>query len=37
MAHGTSTGSSPIVKGLMHNLREIPPEDQRPTLEGYTQ
>ncbi len=37
MAHETSTGSSPIVKGLMNNLREILPEDQRPTLEGYTQ
>jgi hypothetical protein len=37
MAHETSTGSSPIVKGLMNNLREILPEDQRATLEGYTE
>jgi hypothetical protein len=37
MAHETSTGSSPIVKGLMNNLREILPEAKRPTLEGYAQ
>ena len=37
MAHETSTGSSPIVKGLMNNLREILPEDQLPKLEHYTQ
>jgi hypothetical protein len=37
MAHETSTGASPIVKGLMNNLRDILPEDQLPTLEGYTQ
>ncbi|HEY1652358.1 MAG TPA: hypothetical protein VGG09_10790 [Acidimicrobiales bacterium] len=36
MAHETSTGSSPIVKGLMSNLREILPEAERHTLEGYT-
>jgi hypothetical protein len=36
MAHETNTGSSPIVKGLMNNLRAILPEDQRPTLEQYT-
>jgi hypothetical protein len=36
MAHETSTGSSPIVKGLMNNLGEILPEDQRETLDGYT-
>jgi hypothetical protein len=35
MAHETSTGSSPIVKGLMNNLREILPDAQRGTLEGY--
>ena len=37
MAHETSTGSSPIVRGLMNNLREILPEDQRQTLAGYEQ
>lgn len=37
MAHETSTGSSPIVRGLMNNLREILPEDQRRKLEGYTE
>jgi hypothetical protein len=37
MAHETSTGSSPIVKGLMNNLREILPEGKRQKLEGYTQ
>jgi hypothetical protein len=37
MAHETSTGSSPIVKTLMNELRTILPEDQRPTLEGYAQ
>jgi hypothetical protein len=37
MAHETSTGSSPIVKGLMNNLREILPEDQQQKLDGYTQ
>lgn len=36
MAHETSTGSSPIIKGLMNNLREILPEDQRQKLDGYT-
>jgi hypothetical protein len=36
MAHETSTGSSPIVKGLMNNLREILPDDQQATLDGYT-
>ena len=36
MAHETSTGSSPIVKGLMNNLREILPDEQRPTLDQYT-
>jgi hypothetical protein len=37
MAHETSTGSSPIVKGLMNNLRETLPEVERQKLEGYTQ
>ena len=37
MAHETSTGSSPIVKGLLNNFREILPDDQRPTLDRYTQ
>jgi hypothetical protein len=37
MAHETSTGSSPIVKTLMNDLRTILPEDQRQTLEGYAQ
>jgi hypothetical protein len=37
MAHETSTGSSPIVRGLINNLREVLPEDQRPTLEHYAQ
>jgi hypothetical protein len=36
MAHETSTGSSPIVKGLMNNLREILPEEQRQKLDAYT-
>jgi hypothetical protein len=35
MAHETSTGSSPIVKGLMDNLGEILPDDERQKLEGY--
>jgi hypothetical protein len=35
MAHETSTGSSPIVEGLMNNLREILPDEQRKTLDGY--
>jgi hypothetical protein len=37
MAHETSTGSSPILRGLMNNLREILPEDQQPTLEKYSE
>ncbi len=37
MAHETSTGSSPIVKGLMNNLREILPEEEREKLDRYTQ
>jgi hypothetical protein len=35
MAHETSTGSSPIVRGLMNNLREILPDEERRKLEGY--
>ncbi|HXN63157.1 MAG TPA: hypothetical protein VN886_22110 [Acidimicrobiales bacterium] len=35
MAHETSTGSSPIVKGLMNNLREILPDEQRQKLDAY--
>ena len=35
MAHETSTGSSPIVRGLMNNLREILPEEERQKLKGY--
>ncbi len=37
MAHETSTGSSPIVRGLMNNLREILPDEQKQTLAGYEQ
>jgi hypothetical protein len=37
MPHETSTGSSPIVKGLMNNLREILPGEERTKLEGYAQ
>lgn len=37
MAHETSTGSSPIVKGLINNLREILPDEERRILDGYTE
>ena len=37
MAHETSTGSSPIIKGLMNGLREILPEDERAKLGAYAQ
>jgi hypothetical protein len=37
MAHESSTGSSPIVKGLMNNLREILPEEERQKLERYSE
>jgi hypothetical protein len=37
MAHETSTGSSPIIRGLMNGLREILPEDQRAKLAAYTE
>jgi hypothetical protein len=36
MAHEEkTTGSSPIVKGVVNNLREILPEAQRQRLDGY--
>jgi hypothetical protein len=35
MAHETSTGSSPIVKGLIGNLRAILPERERKKLDAY--
>jgi hypothetical protein len=37
MAHETSTGSSPIVKGLMNGLREILPGDQQAKLDAYAE
>lgn len=37
MAHETSTGSSPIIRGLVNNLREILPEDQQKKLAGYVE
>jgi hypothetical protein len=37
MAHETSTGSSPIVKGLMNGLREILPEDEQAKLDAYAE
>src|ERR1700735_1357124 len=37
MAHETSTGSSPIVRGLLNGLREILPEDERAELGAYTE
>jgi len=37
MAHETSTGSSPVIRGLMNNLREVLPEDQQQKLDGYTE
>jgi hypothetical protein len=36
MAHETSSGSSPIIKGLMNGLREILPEDEQAALDAYT-
>jgi hypothetical protein len=35
MVHETSTGASPIVKGLINNLREILPTDEQPKLDAY--
>ena len=37
MAHETSTGSSPIVKGLMNGLREILPGDEQAKLDAYAE
>jgi hypothetical protein len=37
MAHETSTGSSPIVEGLMNGLREALPKDEQPKLAAYAQ
>src|ERR1700733_1370236 len=37
MAHETSTGSSPIIRGLLNGLREILPEDERAKLGAYTE
>jgi hypothetical protein len=37
MAHETSTGSSPIVEGLLNGLREILPAEKQPKLAAYTQ
>src|SRR3984957_11736873 len=37
MAHETSTGSSPIVRGLMNGLREVLPKDNREKLDAYTE
>jgi hypothetical protein len=35
MAHETSTGSSPIIRGLMNGLREVLPEEKRARLAAY--
>jgi hypothetical protein len=37
MAHETSTGSSPIIRGLLNGLREILPEDAQAKLAAYTE
>ena len=37
MAHETSTGTSPIIRGLMNGLREALPEDDRQKLAAYTE
>ena len=37
MAHETSTGSSPIIRGLMNGFREILPEEERVKLAAYTE
>lgn len=37
MAHETSTGSSPIVRGLLNNLRAILPDEERQKLNGYAE
>jgi hypothetical protein len=35
MAHETSTGSSPIVLGLMNGLREVLPKEEQAKLDTY--
>lgn len=35
MVHESSTGASPIVKGLINNLREILPADEQAKLDAY--
>jgi hypothetical protein len=35
MAHETSTGSSPIIEGLMNGLREALPKEEQPKLAAY--
>src|SRR5580692_11470877 len=37
MAHETSTGSSPVVTGLLNGLREILPKDEQPTLAAFAE
>ena len=37
MAHETSTGSSPIIRGLMNGLREVLPKDDQDKLDAYTE
>jgi hypothetical protein len=37
MAHETSTGSSPIVLGLMNGLREVLPADEQAKLATYSE
>ena len=36
MAHETSTGSSPIIRGLMNGLREVLPKEDQEKLATYT-
>ncbi|MFZ0251042.1 MAG: hypothetical protein WAL61_13930 [Acidimicrobiales bacterium] len=35
MAHETSTGSSPIITGLLNGLREVLPKDEEPKLATF--
>jgi hypothetical protein len=37
MAHETSTGSSPIIAGLLNGLREILPKNEQPKLAAYAE
>jgi hypothetical protein len=37
MAHETSTGSSPIITGLVNGLREVLPEEEQPKLAAYAE